>query len=70
MHAARALAWVLGNPIVSLCIKPLLLKFSTFRQQYITFLIKVTAKHPIILGLCWMHHHECQISWYDNEIVK
>lgn len=51
-----------GNRTITLCTKPLLFKACTFHQEYISFLIAITTKYPIILGFPWMHLPDTQIS--------
>lgn len=43
-----------------------LVKVSALYQQYISYLIIITIKLPIILGFSWMHLHDTQISWFNK----
>lgn len=43
-----------------------LVKVSALYQQYISYLIIITTKLPIILGFSWMHLHDTQISWFNK----
>lgn len=48
---------------LSLCIRGM-------HQEIISLLITNTSRHPIILGIPWLHTHNIQISWKQWGIVK
>lgn len=46
---------------ITQCTAPIQLHVSGLHQQHITFLVTITSKHPVNLGLPWMQLHNPQI---------
>lgn len=63
-----------GGPIVTgtvtHCTEDLSLQVSALHHEYISFLVTITTKPPIILGFLWMYLYNSQISWHNKEITK
>lgn len=52
----------IGKGLITHCMEPINLRTSALHQERIIFHVIVSARHPVVLGLPWLEHHNRQIS--------
>lgn len=53
-----------GEETIQLCTEPIKMQISSLHYKEISLLITNTPNYPTILGIPWLHLHDCQISSY------